>query len=633
MSIYRVELDDGRVFRIEVEGNTPPTEEDIMAYIENNPQSIKKSRQQADKVKPISMDDIDTSWTSVAKEGGKGLGLGLSYGTLKSLNGRTFGFSDYAIKNASKLLGGNKNALDEFYKDVESIHPAIKYGGIGLELHGNYKTGGKLLGKTLEKVQALEKLAGAQNAPKHLKALAKLSRVGYLPATGFAESAAIGGFGSESLEGALTSGIFGAGTSGTMGAIGAGARKIFSAADAAPKLKQGFPEAVKHPETTQALNTSVGSNRAVAEGVLEQVDDVKRTLNKEVVDDIEKVYGKANYEEGVNQARANFKTHMNENSGQQIFDLDDKTKYIASSAKKKPIKQKTGKEPSQLQENAKKPKVKYLADELGFEEGQLSHRQEQVLKRLWDDARESATSRAAGRQGDYGHIQRVAQDLNGLIRKSKQPQPISTAGESQVSTAELIDLRNKFMSLPKMKQNPYNAPYAKAMRLQDAYEDGLQHTSNSVKKYDIQSPEEQLAFERGVMDRVKMNPETTNIASKGVDMGDVLANSKVPNANNLLTNIRNHNNYYNNAESLRKKAYNKVWGGTVGQNIPTGTSAIKMVLDTAQDMLTGRKYRKLGKYILNPQRKIDPLNIIPYYNFGQQSTNALIRALSEQESK
>ena len=41
MSIYRVELDDGRVLRIEVDGDTPPTEEDIIQYLAFiNPQKI-----------------------------------------------------------------------------------------------------------------------------------------------------------------------------------------------------------------------------------------------------------------------------------------------------------------------------------------------------------------------------------------------------------------------------------------------------------------------------------------------------------------------------------------------------------------------------------------------------------------
>ena len=270
-----------------------------------------------------------------------------------------------------------------------------------------------------------------------------------------------------------------------------------------------------------------------------------------------------------------------------------------------------------------------MADALGFEEGQLSYTQEQWLKRLWDSARESATSRASGRQGDYGHVQRLIQDLNGLIKKSRKPDAVFPDGVPQVNTAELIDLRNKLMDLPNMIKNPASAQYAKAMRLQDAYEYGLQHTPKSIKQYKFNAPDEELAFYRGVLDKAKNNPETANIAKEVMKQADVLADAKVPRAEELLRNLEKRSKFYENAEALGAKASNKVWGSSGNKNISLPTSSTKMILDTAQDILTGRKYRKLGKYILDPAKEIAPLNIIPYYNFGQQTTNALIRALSE----
>ena len=39
------------------------------------------------------------------------------------------------------------------------------------------------------------------------------------------------------------------------------------------------------------------------------------------------------------------------------------------------------------------------------------------------------------------------------------------------------------MNLPNMIKNPVAAQYAKAMRLQDAYEYGLQHSPKSIKQY------------------------------------------------------------------------------------------------------------------------------------------------------
>lgn len=627
MATYEIELSDGRVFHIEVEGNTPPTEEDLMAYIENNPQLEKNPQVESnfqvedtsEDNNPVSAYDSNVLLSTLAH-----MDKARKYWQLKALSGGTFGASDFLLK---QIPGAD---LDKFYNEAESTHPYIKPLGSATEFLASFPTGGGLLKGSLKGVQALEKLAAVKDAPKYLKTLAKIARAGYLPATGAAEGAAIGGFGTESLKGAASGALFGGTTAGTLGLVGAGLRKLFSAADVAPKMKQGMGAAVKDPETTKVLNTAVGSNEVVAEGVLGKVDDTKRALNKEAMDEIDKVFGKGNYEEGVNQARANFKSHMNETSSQQIFDMDNDVKYIASTSLKKAKKQSVTQKNPQAQ---KKAKTEYLADALGFERGQLSHTQEQWLKRRWDSAREAATSRGAGRQGDYGHVQRVLQDLNADIRASRKPQPLSTAKEAQVSTAELIDLRNKLMNLPKMKKNPYNEQYARAMRLEDAYESGLQHTPKRIKKYDIQTPEEQLAFDRGVMDRIINNPETSNVAKNAKAQADVFVNSKTQGANDLLSRLRDISNYYDNAESLGAKAYNKVWGDAVRKNYSVPTSSTKMMLDAVQDVLTGRKYRKLGKYIIDPTKKIEPLNIIPYYNFGQQSTNAFIRAIDKQESK
>lgn len=600
MSIYRVELDDGRVLRIEVDGDTPPTEEDIIQYLDSNPEipSIENTGQPN---KNVFLDSLKRSAAETA------------YGALKHLSGRSYGASDAALK----ALGVN---VDDLYNYVESGNDFAKPLGFAAELYGNIKTGGKLLGKALKGVETLEAKAAVKNAPKLTKELAKIARVGYLPATGFAEGAAIGGFDTGTLEGALAGGAFGAGAAGAMGAGGALLRKVFSAADAAPKLKRTVPEAAKDPDTYKVLDTSVGSNPVVAEGVSGKMLDTKRALNKEVIDEIDNVYGKGNYEEGVNQARAAFKANINENAGIQLFDMDNNVNYASASALKKIKKQKAS-------------KIKYLADALGFEQGQLSYTQEQWLKRLWDSARESATSRAAGRQGDYGHVQRFIQDLNGLIKKSRRPDAIFPDGTPQVNTAELIDLRNKFMDLPNMIKNPVSAQYAKAMRLQDAYEYGLQHSPKSIKQYNFNTPDEELAFYRGVLDKAKNNPEIANVAKEVMKQADVLADAKVPRAEELLRNLEKRSKFYENAEALGAKADKKVWGSSGIKNISLPTSSVKMILDAAQDIATGRKYRKLGKYILDPTKEIAPLNIIPYYNFGQQTTNALIRALSEQESK
>ena len=590
MATYRVELDDGRVFRVEVEGNTPPTEEDLMAYIENNPQveSNLQVEDTSEDNEPVSSYDSNVLLSTLAH-----MDKARKYWQLKALSGGTFGASDFLLR---RIPGAD---LDKFYNEAESTHPYIKPLGSATEFLASFPTGGGLLKGSLKGVQALEKLAAVKDAPKYLKSLAKLARIGYLPATGMAEGAASGYFATGSGKGALYGGVLGGVLSGALGAAGGLSKQGFSAARRVENIKPELENVIQSPKGGKILSKAVGANKAIAEDIHNKAPQLLEDINEKAIKQIDDVFGNQNVSEKIKKAKAIYSDFVEKNGNKQVINLKNDTDDVIEAVGLKG----------------------------------LSFDQEDVFKDVWESAYKATATRDGGNYGDLKHTRKVIEYLNDMIEGSKKPSPINVNGKPKPLTKDLADLKTKFLNrmseLGDESIREANRNYAANMRLQDAYEYGTQHSVGKFKDYGFKTQAEKDAFLRGVIDKASNNPETTNVAENVLGQIKVLRQTDRVKADKLSSALEKTKDTYKRLSNLDNKAFNKIEGFSQKKTkIPT----ISTALDTLQDIATGRKYRRAGKYLLNPQKH--PLaepDLIPYYNFGQQATNALIRELTNEE--
>lgn len=618
MSIYRVELDDGRVLRVEVDGNTPPTEEDLMAYIENNPQSIEQAKQQNKPVqaqKPVDASELDTSWMSVAKAGLKGFRQGIEYGRNKFASGATFGATDWGRK---KFLGQD---VEGQYKAVEDIASPISAIGTGVEIAGSFPTGGGTLNlaskgvakvatkaaKARELAKAVSATKGQKLASKGLKFAEKATRYGYIPATGAAEGAASGYFATDSGEGALYGGVLGGVVSGGFGTVGGLAKQGLSAARRVRNVDTGLENAILTPKGRSILVAGVDSNKNVAQTVKDQIPTVLEGINKKADDAVRSVFGSFDVPQNTAQARIAFKNYLKENASKQGIQIvknengeipNDFAKAFGlndlSITQRKKLNQAGAKAYSNL---AKSAEEKEIIGQLGF-----LQETEAILTDMADAAKKT--------EGALSSVKKAtSESLQIESLKEKLLDEIAAQGD------ETLQLRRK--------------DYKTAMRIQNAFDEGKKYTAESIKDYDLKTPLEKDAFLMGTLYKAEINP-TKNVAKRILDNLSVLRNVDPKKARQVEPLLRKLSLSYDEGTKLGNRAIANTERRLKDFNIPTTS----FLLNKAKDIATARKFRKASKHILDPKKH--PLaepNIIPYYNSGQQTTNALIRELSREEAE
>ena len=610
MSIYRVELDDGRVLRVEVDGDTPPTEEDLMAYIENNPQAIEQPKQQANKVEPTSMGDIDTSWRSVAKEGLKGFALGSKYAMHKLASGATFGATDWLRKKSGQDVEGQ-------YKAVEDIASPISAIGTGLEIADSFPTGGGILNasakgvakvaskaaKAKELAKAVSATKGQKLASKGLNFAEKAARYGYIPATGAIEGGLQGGFSTDSLEGARYGAALGGGISGGIGAVGGLAKQGLSAARRVRNVDTGLENAILTPKGRSLLTAGVDSNKSVAQTVKDQIPNVLEGINKKADDAVRSVFGSFDVPQNTAQARLVFKNYLKENASKQGIEV---------------VKNKKGKIPNDM------------AKAFGLKD--LSITQRKKLNQAGAEAYSNLAKSAKDKEiiGQLGFLQETEAILTDMADAAKKAEgALSPVKKATRESLQIEAVKEKLLdkiaeqgdeTLQLARRN-----YKTAMRIQNAFDEGKKYTAESIKDYALKTPLEKDAFLMGTLYKAEVNP-TKNVAQRILDNLSVLRDVDPKKSRQVEPLLRKLSLSYNEGTKLGNRAIANTERRLKDFNIPTTS----VLLNKAKDIATARKFRKASKYILDPQKHplVEP-NIIPYYNFGQQTTNALIRALSE----
>lgn len=612
MAVYEIELSDGRVFKVEVDGDTPPTEEDLMAYIENNPQAIEQPKQQANKFEPTSMGDIDTSLMSVAKAGLKGFGQGIEYGINKLASGATFGLTDWARKKLGQDVEGQ-------YKAVENIASPISAIGTGLEIAGSFPTGGgtlKLASKGVAKVatkaakarelaKAISATKGQKLASKGLNFAEKATRYGHIPATGMAEGAASGYFATDSGEGALAGGILGGGISGGIGAVGGLVKQGLSAARRVRNVDTGLENAILTPKGRSLLTAGVDSNTSVAQTVKDQIPNVLEGINKKADDAVRSTFGSFDVPQNTAQAKARFKNYLKENASKQGIEV---------------VKNKNGKIPNDF------------AKAFGLKD--LSITQRKKLNQAGAEAYSNLAKSTKEKEiiGQLGFLQETESILTDMADAAKKAEgalsPVKKATRESLQIEAVKEkLLDKIAEQGDETLQFVRKDYKTAMRIQNAFDEGKKYTAESIKDYSLKTPLEKDAFLMGTLYKAEVNP-TKNVAQRILDNLSVLRDVDPKKARQVEPLLRKLSLSYSEGTKLGNRAIANTERRLKDFNIPTTS----VLLNKAKDIATARKFRKASKYILDPQKHplVEP-NLIPYYNFGQQTTNALIRELEKEE--
>ena len=624
MATYEIELSDGRVFHIEVDGNTPPSEEELMAYIENNPQSIGQLEQQADTVepiqqnkpvqelKPVDMSKIDTSWKSVVKEGLKGFGQGIEYGINKLASGATLGATDWARKKLREDVEGQ-------YKAVEDIASPISAIGTGVEIAGSFPTGGGILNasakgaakvaaqaaKARKMAKAVSATKGQKLASKGLNFAEKAARYGYIPATGMAEGAASGYFATDSGESALASGIVGGVVSGALGAAGGLAKQGLSAARRVRNIDTGLENAILSPKGRGLLTAGVDSNTSVAQTVKDQIPNVLEGINKKADDAVRSIFGSFDVPQNTAQARIAFKNYLKENASKQGIQL---------------VKNKNGKIPNNF------------AKAFGLND--LSITQRKKLNQAGAEAYSNLAKSTKDKEiiGQLGFLQETEAILTDMADAAKKVEgALSPVKKATRESLQIEAVKEKLLdkiaeqgdeTLQLARRN-----YKTAMRIQNAFDEGKKYTAESIKDYALKTPLEKDAFLMGTLYKAEVNP-TKNVAQRILDNLSVLRDVDPKKSRQVEPLLRKLSLSYNEGIKLGNRAIANTERRLKDFNIPT----VSVLLNKTKDIATARKFRKASKHILDPQKH--PLaepNLMPYYNFGQQATNALIRELANEE--
>ena len=512
----------------------------------------------------------------------------LLYGVSKGVSGATFGASDWLMKKAGV-------PVEELYQEVEEETPSAKTIGVVGEIATSLPTGGALL----KSGQALSKSA------KLGKQAQKIARIGYIPATGAIEGSLQGGFGTDSLEGAGYGAIVGGGISGGIGALGGLAKQGFSAAKRVRNVDAGLENAILSPKGRGLLTAGVDSNKSVAQTVKDQIPNVLEGINKKADDAVRSTFGSFDVPQNTAQAKARFKNYMQENASKQGIEI---------------VKNKKGEIPSDL------------AKAFGLKD--LSITQRKKLNQAGVEAYSNLAKSAKDKEiiGQLGFLQETEAILTDMADAAKKTEgalsPVKKATrESLQIDAVKEKLLDKIAEQGDETLQLARKDYKTAMKIQNAFDEGKKHTAESIKDYSLKTPQEKDAFLMGTLYKAEVNP-TKNVAQRILDNLSVLRDVDPKKARQVEPLLRKLSLSYDEGTKLGNRAIANTERRLKDFNIPTTS----VLLNKAKDIATARKFRKANKYILDPQKyKLAEPNIIPYYNVGQQGTNALIRELANEE--
>lgn len=241
----------------------------------------------------------------------------------------------------------------------------------------------------------------------------------------------------------------------------------------------------------------------------------------------------------------------------------------------------------------------------------LTDNQKSWLNQAWTAGKRNTLEKA----GSLGHLDEMSKELNKMVQGSRLANPNGVGTIATPETVALQGLKDKVDDvIEKAGLQNIKAQYRQAKALEDSFNQGLNFNPNSVKTRNItfKTPDEQSAFAQGLVERVKMNPESKNIAGKTRDLRGALRKALGEKADGVFKEMDNINKSYKNVEKVlgnaeRKLSVPEPINGKVGllrEFVESPGSVVGGLADFARRWATAKSAERAAKYLLDPTLKL-----------------------------
>ena len=266
----------------------------------------------------------------------------------------------------------------------------------------------------------------------------------------------------------------------------------------------------------------------------------------------------------------------------------------------------------------------------------LTDNQKSWLNQAWTAGKRNTLEKA----GSLGHLDEMSKELNKMVQGSRLANPNGVGTVATPETVALQGLKDKVDDIiTKAGLQDIKAQYATAKSLEDSFNRGLNFNPNSVKTRNLtfKTPEEKSAFAQGLVEKVKMNPDTKNIAGKVRDLKGALRKALGDKADDVFKDIDKINKAYKNTEKVlgnaeRKLSVPEPINGKVGllrEFVESPGSVVGGLADFARRWGTAKSAERAAKYLLDPTLKLgnSPYEAIRQYTptIGGLGISNLIR--------
>ena len=241
----------------------------------------------------------------------------------------------------------------------------------------------------------------------------------------------------------------------------------------------------------------------------------------------------------------------------------------------------------------------------------LTDNQKSWLNQAWTAGKRNTLEKA----GSLGHLDEMSKELNKMVQASRLPNATGVGTVATPETVALQGLKDKVDDvIEKAGLQSIKAQYRQAKTLEDSFNRGLKFKPTEIKTRDLtfKTPEEKSAFAQGLIEQIKMNPETKNIAGKARDLRGALRKVLGDDAKGVFNEIDNINKSYKNVEKIlgnaeRKLSVPEPINGRIGllrELIESPGSLVGGTADFARRWGTAKSAERAAKYLLNPNLKI-----------------------------
>jgi len=262
-----------------------------------------------------------------------------------------------------------------------------------------------------------------------------------------------------------------------------------------------------------------------------------------------------------------------------------------------------------ISQNTGNVKQNLSASDLGIKG--LTENQQNWLNQAWTAGKKNTLEKA----GSLGHLDEMSKELNRMVQASRLSNPNGVGTIATPETVALQGLKDKVDDIiTGAGLKGIKAQYAKAKSLEDAYNIGLKFNPNSVKTRNLnfKTPEDRSAFAQGLIEQIKMNPDSKNIAGKARDLRGALRVALGDKAESVFKETDSINKAYKNVEKILRNAERKMSvpepiTGKVGllrELIESPGSLVGGTADTIHRWTTAKSAERAAKYLLNADKAV-----------------------------